>query len=165
MAATTELFLQLQRIYKEQAEADVTAIEAHLHKILRAHGRAAASIPRAFIKQFCKNARNLRCERLTHSCTPISCHTNSMKRWYHLMYESHVVGVWLPAGWRDTGCWRRRCTAPAAARSCSGLHSAARALPQMLPSTCCCEQLTALQTHTSAHQAQTLQTVKQTCRR
>ena len=41
MAATTDLYLQLQRIYREQAEADVSAVEAHLHKILQAHGRVA----------------------------------------------------------------------------------------------------------------------------
>ena len=67
MAASSELYLQLQRIYRDQAEAHVTAMQAHAERILLANGREAASIPRAFVKQFCKNSRNLRCERHRHS--------------------------------------------------------------------------------------------------
>lgn len=81
MAATTDLYLQLQRIYRDQADADVTAIEAHLQKLLTAHGRAAASIPRVFIKQFCKNARNLRwgSASLIPAPTIASCRDHCMK--------------------------------------------------------------------------------------
>lgn len=61
MFATTAMYLQLQRVYRERAEQDVAAVEAHLARILQSVGRDAKSVPKADIRAFCKNARNLRC--------------------------------------------------------------------------------------------------------
>ena len=61
MAATTELYLQLQRLYREQAEADVSAVERHTRELLQRIGRDPSSIPRSAVALFVKNARNIRC--------------------------------------------------------------------------------------------------------
>mmetsp|Transcript_20485 Transcript_20485/g.61666 ORF Transcript_20485/g.61666 Transcript_20485/m.61666 type:complete len:555 (-) Transcript_20485:2962-4626(-) len=63
MFATTAMYLQLQRVYRERAEQDVAAVEAHLARILQSVGRDAKSVPKADIRAFCKNARNLRVVR------------------------------------------------------------------------------------------------------
>lgn len=63
MVATTELYLRLQRFYRERAEEDASAVEAHLHAHLVGQGRSTASITHATAKQFCKNSRNLRVVR------------------------------------------------------------------------------------------------------
>ena len=60
MTTTTELYLQLQRIYRAKAGADVAAVQAHLREILTANGRAEEAIPFMAVKNFCKNSRNLR---------------------------------------------------------------------------------------------------------
>ena len=60
MTATTAAYLQLQRVYREQADADVAAVEVHAGRILAALGRSPTAIPHAAVRNFCKNARNLR---------------------------------------------------------------------------------------------------------
>jgi len=60
MHSFTDYYIRLQKVYQTQAEADVTAVEKHIHSILKQIGRDPLSISRATIKQFCKNARNLR---------------------------------------------------------------------------------------------------------
>ena len=54
------LYLQLQRLYRAQADKDVAAVEGHVRATLSSIGRPADSISRDTIKHFCKNARNLR---------------------------------------------------------------------------------------------------------
>ena len=67
MAATTELYLQLQRLYREQAEADVSAVERHARELLQRIGRDPGSLPRSAVALFVKNARNIRCDLLRFS--------------------------------------------------------------------------------------------------
>lgn len=54
------LYLQLQRLYRERADADVAAVEAHLQQLLAEAGSPGRSIPSSEVKHFCKNARNIR---------------------------------------------------------------------------------------------------------
>lgn len=67
MTATTELYLQLQRTYREAAEADAAAVERRARAELQRLGRDPASIPRSAVTAFVKNARNI---RQTHISTP-----------------------------------------------------------------------------------------------
>lgn len=60
MTATTTAYLQLQRVYRERADANVAAVEAHAGRILSAQGRSPTAIPHAAVRNFCKNACNLR---------------------------------------------------------------------------------------------------------
>lgn len=72
MTATTTAYLQLQRVYRERADADVAAVEAHAGRILTALGRSPTAIPHAVVRTYCKNARNLRCTPAgTHTATKI----------------------------------------------------------------------------------------------
>lgn len=59
MTSLTEYYIILQKIYQEKAEADSLSVEHRLRSILRNIGRDPASIPRASIKSFCRNARKL----------------------------------------------------------------------------------------------------------
>lgn len=61
MTATTTAYLELQHVYREQADADVAAVEAHAGRILAAQGRSPTAVPHAAVRSFCKNARNIRC--------------------------------------------------------------------------------------------------------
>jgi amyloid beta precursor protein binding protein 1 len=87
MHASTQLYLDLQRLYKEKAEQDALAVEGHLKILLDAAGReaisnniangnnnnnnninnnnnnTAAAIPLSEVRRFCKNARHLRLVR------------------------------------------------------------------------------------------------------
>ncbi|KAL6754444.1 hypothetical protein V8C86DRAFT_2703972 [Haematococcus lacustris] len=63
MHSTTDLYLRVQRLYRERAERDVSAVEAHVNALLARAGRDAGSIPRETIRHYCKNARNLRLVR------------------------------------------------------------------------------------------------------
>jgi NEDD8-activating enzyme E1 regulatory subunit len=81
MHASTQLYLDLQRLYKEKAEQDAFAVEGHLKMFLDAVGReaisknigndntntnntnTAAAIPLSEVRRFCKNARHLRLVR------------------------------------------------------------------------------------------------------
>ena len=60
MTATTALYLQLQRTYRERADADVEAVAQHVHKVLQLAGRDQHAIAHTDIKTFCKHARYLR---------------------------------------------------------------------------------------------------------
>jgi len=52
-------YVNLQKVYQAKAEADVCAMEKHVHNILLKIGRDASSISKTTIKTFCKNARKL----------------------------------------------------------------------------------------------------------
>lgn len=73
MFATTAMYLQLQRVYRERAEQDVAAVETHLARILESVGRDTKSVPKADIRAFCKNARNLRCAEFASHRTSCTC--------------------------------------------------------------------------------------------
>ena len=61
MTATTAAYLALQRVYRERADADVTAVEAHAQRLLVAVGRSSGALPHATVRAFCRNAASLRC--------------------------------------------------------------------------------------------------------
>ena len=54
------LYLKLQHLYRDRADQDVTAVQAHLANILKCLGREGASIGRDVVRHYCKNARSLR---------------------------------------------------------------------------------------------------------
>ncbi len=60
MTATTAMYLELQRLYRERAEKDVVAVQAHLDAILESVGKSPGAISAATVRHFVKNARNLR---------------------------------------------------------------------------------------------------------
>mmetsp|Transcript_21156 Transcript_21156/g.58704 ORF Transcript_21156/g.58704 Transcript_21156/m.58704 type:complete len:539 (-) Transcript_21156:37-1653(-) len=60
MTATTELYLEMQRLYQKQAAADTEAVRRHVEAVLATLGRQPGSIPSASINSFCKLARNMR---------------------------------------------------------------------------------------------------------
>lgn len=60
---TRSLYLKLQRIYRDKAEADIAAVEAHVQTILQRLGREPSEVPREQIRLVCRNARNLRMVR------------------------------------------------------------------------------------------------------
>lgn len=60
MTATTAAYLELQRVYRDRAETDAAAVEAHLSRLLTSVGREPGSITSAAVRAFCKNARNIR---------------------------------------------------------------------------------------------------------
>jgi hypothetical protein len=57
------LYLRLQRLYREQADAHVAAVAARVRRLLEAAGRPGDAIPAAAVRNFCRNARNLRLVR------------------------------------------------------------------------------------------------------
>eukprot|EP01018_Ginkgo_biloba_P008209 Gb_25652 [translate_table: standard] len=59
MTSLTEYYISLQKIYQAKAEADYFAVQSRVRSILKNIGRDPDSIPRASIKNFCKNARKL----------------------------------------------------------------------------------------------------------
>ena len=63
MTALTATYLELQRMYRDKAEAEQAALEAHVRSIEQAKGQPA-KIPPNSIRTFAKNARNLRCSLL-----------------------------------------------------------------------------------------------------
>ncbi|CAK7348973.1 unnamed protein product [Dovyalis caffra] len=60
MTSSTELYVNLQKIYQEKAEVDFLAIQQRVKNILKRIGRDPDSISKAMIKSFCKNARKLK---------------------------------------------------------------------------------------------------------
>ncbi|CAI9090266.1 OLC1v1025003C1 [Oldenlandia corymbosa var. corymbosa] len=60
MTSSTELYVNLQKIYQAKAEADFLAVERRVRDILKRIGRDPYSITKANIKSVCKNARKLR---------------------------------------------------------------------------------------------------------
>ncbi|CAA0808579.1 NEDD8-activating enzyme E1 regulatory subunit [Striga hermonthica] len=63
MTSSTELYVNLQKIYQAKAEADFLVMETYTRKILKKIGRDPDSIPKTTIKSFCKNARKLKVRR------------------------------------------------------------------------------------------------------
>lgn len=59
MTSLTEYYISLQRIYQAKSESDCLAMEHRVRTILNRIGRDPDSISKAFIKNFCKNARKL----------------------------------------------------------------------------------------------------------
>ncbi|KAH9319250.1 hypothetical protein KI387_021019, partial [Taxus chinensis] len=59
MTSLTEYYIDLQKVYQAKAEADSFAVESRVRTILKNIGRDPNSIPKAAIKNFCKNARKL----------------------------------------------------------------------------------------------------------
>ncbi|PKA52596.1 NEDD8-activating enzyme E1 regulatory subunit [Apostasia shenzhenica] len=59
MTSLTEYYITLQRIYQAKAESDFLVMERRVRVILKNVGRDPESISKAYIKNFCKNARKL----------------------------------------------------------------------------------------------------------
>ncbi|XP_016483353.2 NEDD8-activating enzyme E1 regulatory subunit AXR1 isoform X2 [Nicotiana tabacum] len=59
MTSSTELYINLQKTYQAKAEADFLVMEQKVRNLLKKIGRDPASISKANIKSFCKNARKL----------------------------------------------------------------------------------------------------------
>ncbi|KAL0328018.1 UNVERIFIED_CONTAM: NEDD8-activating enzyme E1 regulatory subunit AXR1 [Sesamum calycinum] len=60
MTSSTELYVNLQKIYQAKAEADFLVMEQRVRKILKKIGRDPDSISKATIKTFCRNSRKLK---------------------------------------------------------------------------------------------------------
>ena len=60
MTATTAMYLELQRIFRERADQDLAALQAHVRQIEQVLGCSAPKIPASIIRSFAKNARNIR---------------------------------------------------------------------------------------------------------
>lgn len=60
MTATTAMYLELQRIFRERANSDVAALETHVRHIEAAAGRSSPRLPSSAIRFFAKHARNIR---------------------------------------------------------------------------------------------------------
>ncbi|KAL3652636.1 NEDD8-activating enzyme E1 regulatory subunit axr1 [Castilleja foliolosa] len=60
MTSSTELYVNLQKIYQAKAEADFLVMETYAREILKNIGRDPDSISKTTIKSFCKNARKLK---------------------------------------------------------------------------------------------------------
>ncbi|KAI3806780.1 hypothetical protein L1987_22695 [Smallanthus sonchifolius] len=59
MTSSTELYVNLQKLYQAKAEADFLVVEQRVRNILKKIGRDPYSISKTDIKGFCKNARKL----------------------------------------------------------------------------------------------------------
>ncbi|XP_010313519.2 NEDD8-activating enzyme E1 regulatory subunit AXR1 isoform X1 [Solanum lycopersicum] len=59
MTSSTELYVNLQKTYQAKAEADFLVMEQRVRNLLKKIGRDPASISKANIKNFSKNARKL----------------------------------------------------------------------------------------------------------
>ncbi|KAL4419001.1 hypothetical protein ABPG77_000866 [Micractinium sp. CCAP 211/92] len=82
MHASTQQYLQLQRIYRAKADADAAAVEAHARRLLAAAGRDPASLPSSEVKHFCKHARYLRlvrCRSLAEETDPAKCRAGALR--------------------------------------------------------------------------------------
>ena len=60
MHASTQAYLELQRVYRAKADADAAAVAAHARALLEAAGADSSSISPAEVKHFCKHARYIR---------------------------------------------------------------------------------------------------------
>ncbi|GIL80934.1 hypothetical protein Vretimale_9348 [Volvox reticuliferus] len=63
MHATTEMYLRVQHLYREKADRDVAAVEAHVRQLLGRLGQPADAISHDTIRLYCRHARHLRCVR------------------------------------------------------------------------------------------------------
>jgi NEDD8-activating enzyme E1 regulatory subunit len=89
MTATTDLYLQLQRTFRSQADKHCAAVLQHTQDILAECGHDRSAVQPDDVKLFCQNARNLqvvrfqgisaeasavRADGLRQVCTtPLSC--------------------------------------------------------------------------------------------
>jgi hypothetical protein len=60
MTATTELYLQLQRIYRSKADEHCAAVLQHTQDLLAECGHDRGDVQMEDVKAFCRNARHLR---------------------------------------------------------------------------------------------------------
>jgi amyloid beta precursor protein binding protein 1 len=60
MTATTDLYLELKRIYTSKAEEDVSKMAAHVREILEALKREQKEVSLDDVKLFCKNSSHLK---------------------------------------------------------------------------------------------------------
>lgn len=59
MTSTTEMYVELQRLYQQQAESDAKQLKSLLTDVLATAGRLPNSISEEEVDTFCKNAANL----------------------------------------------------------------------------------------------------------
>ncbi|KAJ3675825.1 hypothetical protein LUZ60_004867 [Juncus effusus] len=60
MTSLTEFYVSLQKIYQAKAESDCNKVGNYVREILKKIGRDSDSIPKSYIKTFCRNARKLK---------------------------------------------------------------------------------------------------------
>lgn len=83
MTATTALYLNLQRIYREQADRDISAVTRHVQDVLSSIDREPGSIPASEIRMFCKHVRYLRVVRyrkLEEEFTGSTCKGDALRQ-------------------------------------------------------------------------------------
>ncbi|KAK9798117.1 hypothetical protein WJX73_000766 [Symbiochloris irregularis] len=83
MWATTELFLALQRVYRDKAERDTAAVRGHLARRLASIGRDAAAIDAKTLRNFVKHAhclRVVRWRRLAQEVAPGTCDAAALRQ-------------------------------------------------------------------------------------
>ncbi|RRT42591.1 hypothetical protein BHE74_00057458 [Ensete ventricosum] len=59
MTSSTECYVILQKIYQAKAESDCLAMEQRVKNILKRIGKDPDAISKAYVKNFCKNARKI----------------------------------------------------------------------------------------------------------
>nr|XP_029120897.1 NEDD8-activating enzyme E1 regulatory subunit AXR1 isoform X2 [Elaeis guineensis] len=59
MTSLTEYYVSLQKIYQAKAESDCLVMEQRVRNILKRIGRDPDAITKAYIKNFCRNARKI----------------------------------------------------------------------------------------------------------
>ncbi|KAL6570663.1 hypothetical protein OROGR_000213 [Orobanche gracilis] len=68
MTSSTELYVNLQKIYQAKAEADCLVIKTYAKNLLKKIGRDPDSISKTTIKSLCKNARKIKEDHSHHTC-------------------------------------------------------------------------------------------------
>ena len=63
MTSSSDMYINLQRLYQAQARADMEALTGHLSQLLAMLNKPANSIPEVEIKRFCRNSSFLRVVR------------------------------------------------------------------------------------------------------
>jgi amyloid beta precursor protein binding protein 1 len=56
MTSSSDLYVQLQRVYQARANKDVDAVMSHVQQVLSSLGRVNGSITKKKVKEFCKNS-------------------------------------------------------------------------------------------------------------
>ena len=57
------MYLWVQQLYRQNAERDVAAVEAHVRQLLGRLGRPVDSISHDTVRLYCRHSRHLRCMR------------------------------------------------------------------------------------------------------
>ena len=60
MTSSSDMYIELSRVYQAQARQDMEAVAGHLSQLLVSVGKSANAISEAEIKQFCRNSAFLR---------------------------------------------------------------------------------------------------------